>query len=1240
MLEYKKFEDSLILSPLIDMTQNQIKPVYILCQYSLKSEKNIDLKKFINNQISQIEKDSIKSIKFNFTSEELMYLKKNKKEFFIVDKEFLLKIDIKENSIGDSNIYYFIDGFSKKYLLLPNEGKVLSILHEKTILDEYNNDIRIYILSSLILLYANEKELNRLFSLKITDEYDIKKYYLINKNWINKFKSLFNYIEVFKILSKIPQYNSYKGYEKNIEDFLSNNDLKNIVANIDDISNDLKNEPLFPQIDNNLNEFPDIKCPIQFELIPKSLFNLLKKIPNNNIIIPTKLKHKMLIGNLMLYLQSNSNSNNFYIYYYTKNNSFNQFAIIKFNKEKYFYKTIYEFLKEEDFLSYIIKKNYNTNRINSSQDMLDLNDQKLGLLILKYLPEDSLIKKIKNDIKKQFFFSIFKSYKQFYNSLLSIKDQNLDLSNINNIDMYLLKNQLIYLSGYLLEEKQMNYCIQSLNFKKFEKIDNYKNEKLKEDSMIQLNIDSINNNLKVEIVSENIINSKIRYSLVDETFCKNINLPNEKYKDFKVLLFSNQQNKYLYFKNSKNLLKIDNFNLYSFNIMSKKDYDNNIKKIILENLIKLYNQEKEINNLLKSNSINKTKKFYLINRIWINEYKKFYNYNLISQKINETGKINNNTLLSLINNINLPEQFLDENNILPKNESIYLDNQRFVNFPIKFDIVEDIILDSIINSINKINLKQNLKGGQIVIFNNRIFIKYFNDFFFIVSKDNQNDYNINYIIIIKNDGLFNNFINPIFSSFKGNIEKYFIQNELNLSKIKTFQNIINNNSPIGYFISISPINFNQIKEPNHCLGLQNIGATCYMNATLQCLCHVTSLKNYFNNKNQLKKDIFNKNTPLTKEFYDIIINLWQKSNKGLSYFTPNNFKKLISQLNPLFQGIQANDSKDLILFIYETLHNELNNPNENNIDFNSLNNQNIAEELKFFRRNYYSQNNSIISRIFYMEQCNNLQCYSCNTNKISFNIINFLIFPLEKVRLFLINKKSQGFENVTLEDCFEQNEEKELLSGPNQIYCNSCNRQTDALSYNKLYNCPEILTIILNRGKGLEFDVEFKFPMNLNIKKYVIEKNCNTNYELIGVLTHMGPSGMSGHFIAYCKSPVDKKWYCYNDAEVTQCIDPINQINANGIPYVLYYQRFSSSMNNYNPEFILYFTYDGKEGFVEIKENTQFINIIKQIYNKYSWIPKQGVGFYINKNNDMIELKINENLNENGLKNGDKIIIV
>ena len=78
-----------------------------------------------------------------------------------------------------------------------------------------------------------------------------------------------------------------------------------------------------------------------------------------------------------------------------------------------------------------------------------------------------------------------------------------------------------------------------------------------------------------------------------------------------------------------------------------------------------------------------------------------------------------------------------------------------------------------------------------------------------------------------------------------------------------------------------------------------------------------------------------------------------------------------------------------------------------------------------------------------------------------------MIFPLEKIRLLLIQKNTNGFAYVSLEDCFEINEESEIFNGQNQIFCNNCHRYSNALSYNKLYNCPEVLTIILNQHQKI-----------------------------------------------------------------------------------------------------------------------------------------------------------------------------
>ena len=131
------------------------------------------------------------------------------------------------------------------------------------------------------------------------------------------------------------------------------------------------------------------------------------------------------------------------------------------------------------------------------------------------------------------------------------------------------------------------------------------------------------------------------------------------------------------------------------------------------------------------------------------------------------------------------------------------------------------------------------------------------------------------------------------------------------------------------------------------------------------------------------------------------------------------------------------------------------------------------------------------------------------------------------------------------------------------MYCRFCKKDCDYFICNKISSFPEILTIILNRGQHLEFDVEFEINYNLdNIEKYIIKIDGNINetknqrYELIAMIIHFGNSGIDGHFYTYCKSPVDRKWYWYNDATVKYVSNPIESIR--GIPYLLFYQKMQN----------------------------------------------------------------------------------
>jgi ubiquitin C-terminal hydrolase len=377
-------------------------------------------------------------------------------------------------------------------------------------------------------------------------------------------------------------------------------------------------------------------------------------------------------------------------------------------------------------------------------------------------------------------------------------------------------------------------------------------------------------------------------------------------------------------------------------------------------------------------------------------------------------------------------------------------------------------------------------------------------------------------------------------------------------------------------------------------------------------------------------------------------NLYTKEDK--KSYAPKEFKELIGNMNSLFRGINANDSKDLILFLYEKIHEELNVPNNyNNTE------QNIPYDLLQFRQNYYSLNSSIIEKTFYSEQITIYQCENCKNETTNYGIQNILIFPLEKIRINLARTFPKGYICVNLEDCFKELCQPEYMQGENKMYCNNCGIQSDAKYFTKMNNCPEVMTIILNRGKGNEFDVEFDFPFRIDINNYVIYKNRCTIYDLIGVLVHTGGNDMSGHFFAFCKSNIDNNWYIYNDSFVSKCDDNYAyKIKNTGLPYVLFYQNIdcinnnntnnnsNSNINNNDEMITLYFkTINGKEIYLDVNSNDSFGKIIQILANKYNnnYYDYMKSNYFIITLEGKQYLDINKTVKENNLSNFSYIII-
>ncbi|XP_025021760.1 ubiquitin carboxyl-terminal hydrolase 8 isoform X3 [Python bivittatus] len=366
------------------------------------------------------------------------------------------------------------------------------------------------------------------------------------------------------------------------------------------------------------------------------------------------------------------------------------------------------------------------------------------------------------------------------------------------------------------------------------------------------------------------------------------------------------------------------------------------------------------------------------------------------------------------------------------------------------------------------------------------------------------------------------------------------------------------NKPVCYQkTEISRLSASQIRHLNPVFGgmgpaltgLRNLGNTCYMNSVLQCLCNAPHLADYFN-RNYYQEDINRSNFlghkgEVAEEFGIIMKALWTGQYR---YISPKDFKITIGKINEQFAGYSQQDSQELLLFLMDGLHEDLNKA-DNRKRYKEENNDHLddlkAADLAWHK--HKQLNESIIVALFQGQFKSTVQCLTCHRKSRTFEAFMYLSLPLAST------------SKCTLQECLRLFSKEEKLTDNNRFYCSHCKTRRDSLKKIEIWKLPPVLLVHLKRfsydgrwKQKLQTSVDFPLE-NLDLSQYVIgPKSILKRYNLFSVSNHYG--GLDGgHYTAYCKNAAKQRWYKFDDHEVSD-------ISASSVKssaaYILFYTSY------------------------------------------------------------------------------------
>ncbi|XP_028675894.1 ubiquitin carboxyl-terminal hydrolase 36 [Erpetoichthys calabaricus] len=307
-------------------------------------------------------------------------------------------------------------------------------------------------------------------------------------------------------------------------------------------------------------------------------------------------------------------------------------------------------------------------------------------------------------------------------------------------------------------------------------------------------------------------------------------------------------------------------------------------------------------------------------------------------------------------------------------------------------------------------------------------------------------------------------------------------------------------------------------------GLHNLGNTCFLNATIQCLTYTPPLANYLLSKEHSRQCqqsgfcmICIMQNHLTQAF----------ANNG-NAIKPVSFIRDLKKIARHFRFGSQEDAHEFLRYTIDAMQKACLNG--------------------YAKLDRQTQATTLVHQIFGGYLRSRVKCSVCKS--VSDTYDPYLDIALEIRQAPNIVRALELFVKA------------DVLSGDNAYMCAKCKKKVPATKRFTIHRPSNVLTLSLKRFanfSGGKITKDVAYPEFLNICPYMSQGSGDPiMYGLYAVLVHSGYSCHAGHYYCYIKAS-NGQWYQMNDSMV----HPSNiKVVLNQQAYVLFYLRLPDTKKN------------------------------------------------------------------------------